>query len=105
MAKNWILMRSAMTFICDLETWLKIAAQPLPQSSVYVKYEPDRAKSRVNMLCKWVFCTVWYDLDPWPINVIQGHYTPYDQRYNVSEVWDKDLADNSAITIKLRLRN
>lgn len=43
-------MRSAMTFIFDLETWLKIAAQPLLISSVYVKYEPDRAKSRVNML-------------------------------------------------------
>lgn len=29
-----------MTFTFDLETLYKVAAHPLPENSVYVKYEP-----------------------------------------------------------------
>lgn len=32
-------------------------------------------------------CVAWYDLDPWPRNVIQGHCTLFTQRYSVGEVW------------------
>lgn len=52
MVLNWVLKRSAMTFTFDRETWFKVAAHLLPKSSVYmyVKYETDMAKGRVNML-------------------------------------------------------
>lgn len=39
-----------MTFTSVLETWLKVAAHPLPICSVYVKYESYSSKERVNMV-------------------------------------------------------
>lgn len=39
-----------MTFTFDLDIWFKVTAHSLPKSSVYVKYEPEKAKGRVYML-------------------------------------------------------
>lgn len=44
MVLNWILEKSAMTFTFDLEICFNVAAHPLLKSSVYLKYESDRAK-------------------------------------------------------------
>lgn len=30
---------------------------------------------------------IWYDLESWPRNFIQGHWTSIDQRHSVDEVW------------------
>lgn len=37
-----------MTFAFNLKPWLKVATHNLPKTSVYVKYDPDMAKGRVN---------------------------------------------------------
>lgn len=39
-----------MTLTLDLKTWFIVNAYPLPESSVYVKFEPNRAKWRVYIL-------------------------------------------------------
>lgn len=43
MAQNWIILKISVgtTFTFDLETWFKVSANPLPKSSVYVKYGKD----------------------------------------------------------------
>lgn len=39
-----------MTFTLDLETWFKITAHLLPKGILQVKYEPNQAKGREDML-------------------------------------------------------
>lgn len=43
MVQNW-------TFTYDLETWVKIIAQPFTEKLCYAKYESDRVKWRVDVL-------------------------------------------------------
>lgn len=47
-----------MTFTSTL---FRVAAYPLPQNSIFVKYEPNKAKSKVKD--KKDFYVVQYDLD------------------------------------------
>lgn len=44
-----------MTFTIDLETWFKHNAHPLPTSSMYMKYEPDRTKGREYLVQTRIF--------------------------------------------------
>lgn len=40
-----------MTFTFDLATWFNISAYLLSTSSIYMKYEPNRPKQRVQYIC------------------------------------------------------
>lgn len=51
-----------MTFAFNLKTWLKVATHNLPKTSVYVKYDPDRAKGRV-ISHQMLLGVARYDLD------------------------------------------
>lgn len=83
-----LLLKSALIFTFDFETWFKVTKHFLQNGFVYGKYEPDRAKRRVHLLWKKkFFCVVWYDLDPWIKNFIQNHYKPFDQRHPFSKLW------------------
>lgn len=84
-------------------------------SSVYLKYESNRAKWKVYMLWTMPFCMVWYDVDPWLTTFIQVGGTFFDHRHSVNEVWamldqwkrryapDKDFVYNSTMTSTLTL--
>lgn len=37
-------------FTFDLEIWFKVTTNPLPESSFYVKDEPDKVMGRENMI-------------------------------------------------------
>lgn len=41
---------SAMSLSLDLETWYKVTAYPLLKDSLWMKFEPDWVKGRVDML-------------------------------------------------------
>lgn len=48
--------------ICiDFQIWsktgFKVTANPSPTSTLYVKYDPDKAKGREHMIWKWIFLT------------------------------------------------
>lgn len=44
------IFHSAVTLTLDLETWFKVTAHPLFKGTQWVKYEPNWAKERENML-------------------------------------------------------
>lgn len=47
---KYFFKRYALIFIIDRETSLKVSADPLPKTYVYVKDEPDRENLRINIL-------------------------------------------------------
>ena len=44
-----------MTLTFDLEIWFKVTAHRLPKGTLWVKYEPDWAKEREDMLPTRIF--------------------------------------------------
>lgn len=46
---NYFSDNSVMTIIIDLETWFKVTAHPFSKGTLWVRYEPGKAKGREDM--------------------------------------------------------
>lgn len=51
---------SSMTLILDLDSWFKVTEHHLRKDTLWMKYEPDQAKEREDML-HWTSDLGWTD--------------------------------------------
>lgn len=101
MIPNWISKRYAMTFTTDLETSFKANAHPLPTSTLYVKYEPDRIKEKGY----WIYWSrqgfskeFGNKLVIWPRNLVQGHLTYPSSKGSLCLKYEIDWAKGKNIS-------